>query len=62
VAPETEAVFYRQPTAAMEFESPATLLEPKTEIDLDLSLDDLDAILEFDVVSTVPPLINPVRP
>lgn len=46
----------------MEFESPATLLEPKTEIDLDLSLDDLDAILEFDVVSTVPPLINPVRP
>ena len=41
----------------MEFESPNTPLEPKT--DLDLSLDDLDAILEFDVVATVPPIINP---
>jgi hypothetical protein len=46
----------------MEFESPNTLLEPKTEIDLDLSLEELDAILEIDVLNTVPPLINPIQP
>ena len=42
----------------MEFESPNTLLEPKTEIDLDLSLEELDAILEIEVLNTVPPITN----
>lgn len=40
----------------MEFESPSSLQESGTE--LELSLDELDAILECDIVNTVPPNLN----
>ena len=40
----------------MEFESPNTPTLQST--DLELSLDDLDAMLEIDVLATVPPIIN----
>ncbi|WP_265592583.1 hypothetical protein [Verrucomicrobium sp. BvORR034] len=43
----------------MEFDSPADFATVATSpVMLDLSLDELDAILEVDVVNTVPPLTN----
>ncbi|HSJ00853.1 MAG: hypothetical protein ACAI34_25565 [Verrucomicrobium sp.] len=43
----------------MEFDSPSDFTTVATSpATLDLSLDDLDAILEVDIVATVPPQIN----
>jgi hypothetical protein len=43
----------------MEFDSPADFATViTTPATLDLSLEELDAILEVDVVGTVPPQIN----
>lgn len=46
-------------TLTMEFDSPADFTTvAAVPAKLDLSLEELDAILEVDVVNTVPPLTN----